>query len=305
MEIQANTMLAFVNGQREHIETEVYETVYPEVQYASLIPVDNSAPEWTQTVTFKSKDIYGKADWVNGNADDINLAGTTAKKSQSSVEMAGIGYGYGYEELMVSMQNGVDLNRDDAVAARETYEHFVDKIAFIGDETKGFKGLINNDGVTTVAATKTFLTATESEILKDINSLISGTASATNNTMPADTLLLPLTQFNYLASTPLTNNSGGTLLSFIQQYNTYTALTGQQLTIRAVGKLENGGTGGTINRAMAYSRNPRVLKLHIPMPLKFLETQPSGVLNFVVPGIFRLGGVEIRNTDAVRYMDGV
>lgn len=305
MEIQANTMLAFVNGQREHIETEVYETVYPEVQYANLIPVDNSAPEWTQTVTYKSKDMYGKADWVNGNADDINLAGTTAKKQQSTVEMAGIGYGYGYEELMASMQNGVDLNSEDAVAARETYEHFVDKIAFIGDETKGFKGLINNDGVTTVAATKTFLTATESEILKDINSLISGTASATNNTMPADTLLLPLTQFNYLASTPLTNNSGGTLLSFIQQYNTYTALTGQQLTIRAVGKLENGGTGGTINRAMAYSRNPRVLKLHIPMPLKFLETYRSGPLNFVVPGIFRLGGVEIRNTDAVRYMDGV
>lgn len=305
MPTQANTMLAFINGQREHIETEVYEAVFPEVQYQNLIPVDNSAPEWTQTVTFKSKDMYGKADWVNGNADDINLAGTTAKKHQSTIEMAGIGYGYGYEELMASTQNGVNLASDDAVAARETYEHFVDKVAFVGDETKGFKGLINNDAVTTVSATKTFLTATESEILKDINALISGTASATNNTMPADTLLLPLAQFNYLASTPLSNNSGGTLLSFIQQYNTYTALTGQALTIRAVGKLTKGGTGGTLDRAMAYSRNPRVLKLHIPMPLKFLETYQTGALNFVVPGIFRLGGVEIRNPDAVRYMDGV
>lgn len=299
----ASTMLAFVENQRNHIETEVNKTIFPEVQYSQLIPVDNSAPEWTKTVTVYSSEQHGAADWINGNANDIPLAGNKYGKNESRIEMAGIGYGYGYEELQASIAQGVNLANDDAIAARETYERFVDNLAFVGDTTKGMKGLINHDGVTTEAAGKTFITSTESEILTSVNTLLSGTAMDTNYQMPADTLLLPYEEFTYLASTPL-NNKEGTLLDFILKYNVYTAKTGQKLTVRAFSRLKEAGAGNTA-RAVAYTRNPRVLKLHIPMAHKFLPTFQAGALNFVVPGIFRVGGTEIRNTKAVRYLDGV
>jgi len=301
----AVSMLAFVENQRNYIEQEVNRTVFPEVQYQLLLPVDTSAHEWTKTITFRSAESYGQADWINGNADDIPLAGNTYGQSQSTVQMAGIGYGYGYEELQASMAYGTNLANDDAIAARETYERFVDKVAMVGDASKGMQGLINTAGVTTEAATAVWTTATEDQILKDVNKMLGGTATATGYTVPADTLLLPFATYTYLASTPLANKSGGTLLSFIQQYNTYTAMTGQPLTIRAINRLTGAAAGGSNDRAVAYSRNPRVVKMHIPMAHRFLPTFQTGALNFVVPGIFRLGGVEIRNKDAVRYMDGV
>lgn len=306
-QFDAVSMLAFVENQRNHIETEVNKTVFPEVQYQLLVPIDNSAPEWTKTITFRDSESYGKAGWINGNSDDIPLAGTKAGQSQSTVEMAGIGYGYGYEELQASMAYGVNLANDDAIAARETYERFVDQVAMVGDASKGMTGLLNGVGVTVEAAAAKWRATgtTEDKILADVNKLLGGTATATGYTLPADTLLLPFEIYTYLASTPLANKSGGTLLSFIQQYNTYTAMTGQPLVVRAVNRLTKGAANGTDDRVAAYSRNPRVVKMHIPMAHRFLPTYQTGALNFVVPGIFRLGGVEIRNKDGIRYMDGV
>lgn len=301
----APTMLAFVENQRNHIETEVNRTIFPEVVYPDLVPVDNSAPEWSKTITFRTAETYGQAGWINGNANDIPTAGNKYGESQSAIHMAGIGYTFGYEEVQASLAQGVNLQNDDAIAARETYERFVDKVAIAGDAEKGMQGLINTSGVTLESSAKTFLTSTEDEILAAVNKLISGTAADTEYQMAADTLLLPYSVFTYLASTPLSSKEGGTLLSFIQKYNTYTAVTGQPLTIRAMSRLTNAGTGGAIDRAVAYSNNARVLKLHIPMMHRFLPAEKVGVLNYVVPGIFRLGGLEVRTKEAMRYMDGV
>lgn len=301
----APTMLAFVENQRNHIETEVNQTIFPEIVYPDLVPVDNSAPEWTKTVTVRTAEQFGQAGWINGNANDIPTAGNKYGESQTEVHMAGIGYTFGYEEVQASLAYGVNLQNNDAIAARETYERFVDKVAIAGDAEKGMQGLINTSGVTLESSAKTFMTSTEDEILAAVNKLISGTAEDTEYQMAADTLLLPYSVFTYLASTPLSSKEGGTLLSFIQKYNTYTATTGQPLTIRAISRLKNGGTGGTIDRAVAYSNNARVLKLHIPMMHRFLPAVQVGALNYVVPGIFRLGGLEVRTKEAMRYMDGV
>jgi hypothetical protein len=56
---------------------------------------------------------------------------------------------------------------------------------------------------------------------------------------------------------------------------------------------------------VAYRRNPQVLKLHVPMPHRFLPVYQDGPLNFVVPGVFRLGGLDIRRPKEVRYGDGI
>jgi len=48
-----------------------------------------------------------------------------------------------------------------------------------------------------------------------------------------------------------------------------------------------------------------VLKMHIPMPFRFLPAWQTGPMKFDVPGIFRVGGVDIRRPKAVRYLDGI
>lgn len=304
---QAN--LAFVVSQASHIESEVYKTKYPELNYAELIPVDYSASEFVPSVTYFSMDVAGSAKWTNGNAKDIPMVGASMNKTETPVATAAIGYGYGFEEIGYARQLGVSLSSDLAVAARRGYDQLVYDIAFDGDDDKGFEGLfaytgvaqatVENDG--TASATE-WSTKTPDQIIRDVNDTLIGIHAATKTVELADTLLLPVTSWQYISSTRLTGTNR-TILEFIQKANVYTAQTGQPLTIQGHRGLETAGASSA-KRMVAYRRNPQVLKLHIPMEHRFFAPQIEGF--FVqVPGMFRLGGLDIRLPKAVSYKDGI
>lgn len=304
--IDAQAALGFVTSQTTTIEAQVNATVYPDIQYPQLIPVDTTAHPFTQTVTYYSSDMFGKAGWINGNSDDIPMAGTERNQFKTSVYTAGIGYGFGWEEINVAMMLGINLQADDAAAARRAYEEMVDRVSLSGDTEKGFNGLLAYPGVTASAVTTGDWmggVTTEDQILEDVNNLLAGIYTDTLQTAAADTLLLPWAHLNFLATKRL-GDTQATILQFLRQNNTYTATTGQALTIRSVRGLETAGAGGTA-RAIAYRRAPDVLKLHIPMPHRFLPVFQRGPLYWEVPGVFRLGGLDIRRPKEVRYGDGI
>lgn len=295
--------LGFVVSQTTHIEAGVYAMRYPEIRYPSLIPVDYSAPEWIKTITYYSMDIAGQASWIADRAQDIPVVGTMMEKAETSVYMAGIGYDYGLEEVNHASMLGMNLTGDKASAARLVYERMIDRLAFSGDTEKNMTGLFNNASVTAGSApTGDWDTATEDEILADVNDVLMDVYAATNEVAMADTLLMPSAKLQKIASMRL-GDAGITVLEFLQRANVYTAETGRPLTIRGVRGLSTAGAGLT-NRMVAYRRSPQVLKMHIPMRHRFLPPQISG-LTFKVPGIFRVGGLEIRLPKEVRYSDGI
>src|SRR5690606_33385339 len=181
-----------------------------------------------------------------------------------------------------------------------------DRVALRGDAAKGFSGLIDYPGVTAAGAANgdwDGTGTTEDQILEDVNAGILGVASDTLYTSVANTILLPPAKLNSLATRRL-GDTTMTVLEFLRRNNTYTAMTGQPLDIRAVRGLETAGVGQT-QRMIAYRRDPQVLKLHIPMPHRFLPVYQDGPLHWVVPGVFRLGGLDIRRPKEVRYIDGI
>jgi hypothetical protein len=305
--------LGFLISQVSHIEPEVYRIAYPDIQYPQLIPIDTSANEWAKSVTFFSLDRVGAADWFHHTASDIPLADVQRAKYEQGIEMAAIGYRYTLEELgQAMMVPGTNLSSERAEAARRAYEEFVDDKALRGDTTKGWTGLINDANVTVVSApgsgtggSAAWANKTSDQILLDVNNALSGIYSTSLTVEMADTILLPVDVHSLLATKRLDSQSPITVMQFLQQYNVYTAQTGQPLTIRAVRGLENAGTGGDKGRMVVYRRDPRVLKMHIPMPHRFLPVWQRGPITFDVPGIFRLGGLEIRRPAAVRYVDGI
>lgn len=303
--VDAQYAYGFVVAQSVHVEQQVNETVYPEIIYPQLVPVDTGANPFTKTVAYYSSDKFGKAGWINGNADDIPLAGTERTMFQTPVYTAAIGYAWGWEEVNYAALNGGNLNADDAIAARRAYEEMVQGVALKGDASKGFNGLYNYPGVTIVAAgTANWGAATGVDlILADVNTLIGGTFSSTGYTAIANVLLLPQEKLNLLATRRL-GDTGETILAFLRRNNTYTAITNQPLDIRGLPDLATAGAGST-TRAIAYRRDPNTLKLHIPMPHRFLPVYQDGPLHWVVPGVFRLGGLDIRRPAEVRYMDGI
>lgn len=301
--------LAYAVKQTAYVEAGVYKIKYPDLDYASLIPVDTSAPEWIKTVTYFSMDGAGKARWINGNSKDIPVVGTSMEQFETSVYTAGVGYNYGLEEINTARLLGMDLPSDKASYAKRAYEEMVYNISFTGDLDKGFEGLFNYTGVPSAAvaadgtgSSPLWANKTPELIMRDINDLIAGVQVATGTVAMADTLILPYQRLNTL-TTRMVPYSSQTIFGWISENNVYTANTGRPLTFRGKRGLETAGAGSTY-RMIAYRRSPEVLKLHIPMPHQFLPVQIEG-LQFVVPGIFRLGGLDIRLPKEVRYADGI
>jgi len=312
----AQQALGFLVSQTSNIEAQAYAIQYPDIQYPALVPVDTSGNPWAKSVTFFSMDKVGQADWFNHLAKDVPLADVERTKFEQPFEMAAIGYRYTSEEIgQAQMIPGTNLSADRASAAVRAYEEFMDGVALRGvppsGSTKGWTGLINDANVTAgnVAADGTgastlWSTKTPDLILRDINALLTGIYTASLTVELADTLLLPVARLDYIATAARSSSSDTTILEYLRKNNTYTAITGAPLTIRAVRGLETAGVGPSA-RMVAYRRDPTVVKLHLPMPHRFLPVWQTGPLVFDVPGIFRTGGVEVRRPKAMRYADGI
>lgn len=308
--VQAN--LGFVTSQTSFIEQQVYEIRYPEVQYPDLIPVDTSANPWATSVTYYSMDRAGVARWQSGQGRDVPLVSVNGNVAQTPVNMAAIGYEYSIEEVMQAQTLNMNLPDFKARAARLASEQFVDRLALLGDSEKNYPGLFSYPGVPIqiapagAAGSSAWIGTnhkTPDEVIYDMASVIIGGFTDTNTVGMANTLLIPWSRYLPISSTPRATGSDQSILAFFRLNNPYTARTGQPLDIRGVRALDTFGTGGT-PRLIAYRKAPDVLKLHYPMPLMFLPVQPIG-LSYQIPGLFRLGGLDIRLPKEVRYLDAI
>jgi len=309
--LDSQDALSFLTQQAQYIETEVYKIQYPDIQYQQLVPIDTSANEWAKSVTYYSMDKVGQAAWFSHLATDMRLADINRTKFEVGMEMAGIGYRYTLEELgFQQMVPGTNLTTERADAARYAYETFMNDIAFTGSTDKGWEGLINSSLPTRVDAANTgtgssryWADKTADQIITDINAALTGIYTGSNTVEMADTILLPPEALVWLSTSRLSNTADNAL-SYLTKYNTYTLQTGQALTIRSVLGLETAGSGSH-GRMVAYKKDPRVLKMHVPMPHRFLPVWQTGPMVFDIPGIFRTGPVEIRRPGAVRYVDQI
>lgn len=302
--------LNFLRTAQNYIEPGIYARQYPDFQYRELVPVDNSAPDWTTAIDFFSMgDDVGEAREFSPDGDDINFVDFKLDQGNSRVIMVGIGYRYNLQELAHAQAYGIRLTDDRADAARRKYELFVDNLAFLGRAKLGMTGLVNSTSVTALTAangaggTATWTTKTADEIAADVNRVLGAVFTESGGIEQADTLLLSQDRYALIATKRLSSDSETTVLEYIQRVNIYTIRTGRPLTIRAVFGLETAGAGST-QRMVAYRRNPDVVKMHVPMPLRWLQAEQR-LLKFEVPGIFRVGGVEFRRPGAARYLDGI
>jgi hypothetical protein len=307
----AQQVFGFVANQSLIINREVYETRYPEYDYGRLIFVDESSPEWAGGILTFTSDTTGKARWYNPGAKDVPFADVNRSSQEKQFHTAAIGYEYDEAEVGRAVLESRNLSGDRAFAARRAYEQFMYAVAIRGDTEKGLGGLVNSSVVTAAnvpndgtGASRLWSTKTPALIIRDINLGLVATFTDSATVEMADTVLLPIEGLSYLAETPFNGTTDTTILKFIQENNIYTRETGQPLTIRGVRGLENDGAGGT-GRMVTYKNDRTVAKLHLPMRHRFARAWQDGPYHYVIPGMFRTGGVEILRPKAFRYLDGI
>lgn len=302
--------LAFFVSQLSYLEAKIYEAKYTAINYAELVPIDTSVPEWADTWTYLSYDGVTLGKFIGANADDLPSVALSADKSTVNIGYAGISHSYSLDELRKSQQMNIPLDTTQArMAFRGSQEH-MQRVAYFGDAPRKMTGLFNNPNVATDNSTVNWNTATGPEIFADVNSLLTKVWIDSANVHLPDTLIIDSKRWALITGRKFDTNSGDmrTIADYIRANNIYTVTTGQPLNIKPRLQLmaANLAAGGVSNsnkdRMMAYEMNSENLSMVVPIPFRTLAPQLDN-LKIKVPSEYKMSGVEVRFPFSAAYRD--
>lgn len=292
--------LGYLHSQLAAIESKIFTVKYYNIIYDELIPVSSEAGEWATAVETHYLDGTTLGKFLGASGDDIPYAQVTSGRDVIPIRYAGIGYEYTLEEIRQSMHLNRPLDTLMAGQAVRGYQEHCQSIALNGDTARSLQGLLTHTAITTAAAATTWavgLATNVDALLTLVNEPINAIIAATNEIEIPDRFLLPIQQFNLLATTRLNTVSDMTVLEYIKLKNAATARTGRPMEFRAVPQLAAG-------KCMVYKSDPDVMVMHVPMPLRFAAPQPVN-LKIRVPGEYKLSGLELRYPTACIYRTGI
>jgi len=292
----------FFERELESVEAALYEVEYQDLKYRELIPVSTKDGAGAQTITYYMYDKSGIAKIIANPSDDLPRSDVFAKRFTANVYSIGASFGYTTQDLRSAQMSSVPLDTLKASAAQRSIRERENTLALTGDSNYNIPGFLNNVNIPTVQApagastSRTWILKTPDEILADVRTMVSGIMVATKGIHKGDTLLLPITQYNWIAQTPRSANSDTTILEFITK-------PGNSYGIKKIdwlNELTGAGTTAT-DLAILYERNNRVLEARIPMEMQSLPPQARN-LEFVIPVEARNAGTVVRYPLACRSM---
>ena len=296
----------FFARELEHVRAKSYDIKYADRKIRQLVPVDNSVDPGAEVVTYSQYDRVGVAKLIASYANDLPRADVKGK--QFSVEVKGLGssYGYSVQEIRAARLAGKPLEQRKADAARQAIEDLIDQIGASGNAATGLIGLLNiaNAQTYTITAgaggqTRWNFGATPKtglEVIKDLNSGVHTIVTVTKEAEKPDTVLLPTSQYAYVASTPLQTGSDTTILDFFLKNSPYIK------QVESWEKLAGAGAGAT-DRMVVYRRDPDALQLVIPQEFEQFAPQLEG-MQYTVNCHMRFGGTVFTYPLSAIYMDG-
>jgi hypothetical protein len=294
----------FLVPQLYRIHGAVLQVKYPSFDYAGLVPVNSEGDMWDIGTLVYSGDLAGAAAYVAGKGFDIPNAGVNFSLGQSGFHLAGIGYELALQEVNRAARMNIPLSDRKASAARLLSQKFIYDRVIRGSTEKNTTGLVNNASVPAANATNgSWGSATPANILADINQVLNDVITNSGETATPSALVLPTTAFLTLNNTVLTNTDGS-VLNFIQNNNSYTAMTGQRLDIRPSRELETAGASST-RRMVAYEKSPDNMEFFLPGMFEFLPAFPISSMSWRVDGIMNVGQLEIYRPKTVSYRDNI
>lgn len=285
---------------------------YPSFDYAGMVPVNTDGDMWDVGTLVYSGDFAGAAAYIGGKAFDIPNASVNFTQGVTNFHLAGAGYELSVQEVnrygkiatMEMSGGGASLGERKADAANKVAQKFIYDTVIRGSTTKGFTGLVNNASVPTAnAPTGGWGTATPQQMLADVNAALNDVIVNTRETSFPNAIMIATSAFLTANNAQLTNTNTS-VLTFLAENNSYTAITGQPLQIGHSRELETAGAGNT-RRMIAYEKSPDNMEFFLPGPFEFMPLFPTSSMTWRVDGVMNVGQLEIYRPKALSYRDGI
>ena len=288
----------FFARELEHVKAQSYDVQYPELTATKNIPVSSEAGPGAETITYQQYDSVGFAKIISNYATDLPRVDLKGKEFTAKVKSIGASYGYSIQDIRAARMAGKPLEQRKANAVRRANDEEVNRIAYFGDDAHGLVGLINHPNITSyilptdgtlngavagTAAAAQFINKTPTQVLRDLNGMVSKMLKLTQKVERPDTLMLDHETHADLSTRARSDNSDTTILEFFLKNSPYVK------NVEVVPELNGAGTGDT-NVVMIYKKSPDKLTLEIPQPFEQFPPQAEG-LEFVIPCHSRCAGV--------------
>ena len=313
--------LSFLFSELTYVEQEVLRQPYPEIKYPVIIPVDTSAPDFADSIAFKTLDFSGEPQLLGSRSSDIPLVEIASSKGSTTVHTYSLGFDYSMIEVgkaqelaRNSRSAAINFLAEKASATRQLTEQFLDKAFIVGDNrTADVKtGLINDADVPTDTtgsflpggADKTIpqiLSGTDpevvaNELLQLFNQSVERVRVTQTETIFRPThILLPPQKLGQMRTYRIPNTSD-TLITYLERVI--------NVTFEEVIQLAGIGAG-TTDRMMVYTRDEKYVKAHMPMAFNLQAPGTRNNVIFESAGVVRIAGTELRIPKAHLYVDGV
>lgn len=304
--ISSNATVFFAR-ELEDIDAVLYEIKKKELVYRQFIPVSNRVNAGAASYTYRQFDKVGMAKIISDYADDLPRADVFGNEFISPIKSIGVSFGYSSQEVRAASMANVPLETMKAAAARRSIHEQESEIAWRGNDDSNLPGFLNNANIPITAApvgastTSPWSTKTPDEIIADFTLIITQVRANSKKRFSADTALLPIDQWNIIATTPRSTNSDMTILEFLTKPGNSFGLT----TIESIpDELDLAFTGDTEDGMIVYEKSSEVLEQIIPLEMVTHPVQERG-LEFLIPVESRHGGTVVRYPIACAILTGI
>lgn len=286
---------------------ENFDIKYAKLKTLELLPVDGSVDPGSESVRYRQFDSAGSAKRLASLADDFPMVNVKGSEYEQRMQSYGAAFMYDVDEIRAAAKAGRPLEADRAQAVRKKLAQQLDDIGSLGDSVAGLTGLLNLSNTDTytpasINASKHWqandLTAnkTPDQILADLNGMCAEVAINTKDIEHVKRIVLPIQQYQYIATTPRATISDTTILKFFQAAR-------PEIEVTSWERLSTAGSGAT-TRAVGY--DPDRLNVRMLMSVMFEQQAPQlKNMAYVVNCRFKTGGVISPFPKSVIYMDDI
>jgi len=313
---------AFLVGQLERLDQTLNE---PLVEFTwsrdielrtDVSPADEIASFTNSAFAMSGGINPGGLNWISNEGNAIAGPSVDIGKTGQPMRLWGAEVKYTVPELVKAQALGmpIDVQKVEAMNMKRNMD--LDNIVYFGDSTLGFTGLVNSSSavgsVQNVAngasTTPQWTTKTPSEILKDVNEILTTAWSTAGWKVMPNRLLLPPAQYGYLAATIVSSAGNQSLLTYLLENNISTK-SGTKLEILPLKWLIGAGVGGTpgtlgtVDRMVAYNKD----KKYVQYPMTELQRTPLEYRSLFQITTYwaRFGQLEFRYGTTLAYRDGI
>lgn len=248
-----------------------------------------------------------------GGANGIPLVQANFDKGLFKTHIFSIGMRIGFIDMQRGNMTGRSYESILRDGIRMAYDKHMDANTYVGIKKYGSTGLINNPNVTIMSAattgtgsSTTFKSKTPDQILQDINDAILAVWEAAEYDRSAipNHILMPYEQFNYLATTRVSELAEKTILTFLSE-NNVAKQNGSDLYIGATSWCKGAGSGET-DRMVVYINEERYAAMDELAPLNRAMTQPNATnVCYDTAYLANLSEVQMFYENIMRYVDGI